>query len=152
MRYIVLCSKCHSKVRWLVWNGFGFYLNPYRFVVTNPRVMSVNRVDFGLFYIYIYIFSNFTPPPPRPIVCTTTVRWLLSTTQYRPCVLPSRTSTEPVGGGGAICLSQWLCIHAFRIAITSMTRLSMWISEGSRQSCWKRKAGPQMSKDGHPDL
>ena len=32
------------------------------FVVINPRVLSVNRVDLGIFLFQN--FSNFTPPPP----------------------------------------------------------------------------------------
>ena len=38
--------------------GLGFVC----FVVLNPRVLSANRVDFGL--CLFHIFSHFTPPPP----------------------------------------------------------------------------------------
>ena len=37
-------------------------LNFVCFVVINPRVLSANRVNFGLFLFHK--FSNFTPPPP----------------------------------------------------------------------------------------
>ena len=33
-------------------------------VVFNPCVLSANRVDFGLFFLF-HKFSNFTPPPPQ---------------------------------------------------------------------------------------
>ena len=41
--------------------GLGFVC----FVVPQPRVLAVNRVDFGLFFFFFFHkFSNFTFPPP----------------------------------------------------------------------------------------
>ena len=63
--------------------GLGFVC----FVVVNPRVLSANRIDFGLF---MFIFFKFTSPTHTSDVIG----------QNHESALVNKQCHEPVGGGG----------------------------------------------------
>ena len=76
--------------------GLGFVC----FVVINPRVLSTDRVDFGLFFVN---FVRFTPPPSFRCedVC-----WKSSINWSNPGLRKSlHYSHGGVGGGGLVRLS-----------------------------------------------